>query len=519
MRCLTRTSDKATAGAQVRARAAARWCPALGLCAALLLCCALLLAPGALAGAKTKRHPRAEPNLPAFTVAADQAHPRAAVPQDFLGLSFELSALSLVAGYSERGNLVTLLRSLGTGVMRFGGVSADTRTAWTDSQTPRPEWASNVIDRSDLHRLGALAARSGWRVVLTIGLVHYDPVAAAREVAAAKAELGEWLEAIELGNEPNAYGSHDQREPSWEFVQYNAQVAAYRSAIEAAAPGIPLYGPDVSGSGAFEAWGLGEAINQRPAILTGHHYPLGCKQLISPTIERLLSPLIRRKEDKSLRRYMSVALASATPFRLDEANTVSCGGTAGISNTFASALWATAYLPSVMAAGVVGINLQGNMSNCNGYAPLCAPTPEAIAAGALGAQPEWYALLLAKSLLGSRPLPTTLGNPQRRNVEASAFLAADGRLQFVLVDDDPPGARKLTVTLRVGNAFSRASVLALTAPSPTALSGVLLGGAPVSPAGTWTAARLPQAAVKRGVVRLHIAPSSAALVSVSRAGG
>ena len=42
-------------------------------------------------------------------------------------------------------------------------------------------------------RLGTLAARSGWHVLLTIGLGHYEPEAAAREAAAAKAALGPWL--------------------------------------------------------------------------------------------------------------------------------------------------------------------------------------------------------------------------------------------------------------------------------------------------------------------------------------
>ena len=47
-------------------------------------------------------------------------------------------------------------------------------------------------------------------------------------------------------------------------------------------------------------------------------------------------------EGVSLQRYMSIAQAGEIPFRLDEANTVSCGGVAGISNTFAWALWAAA---------------------------------------------------------------------------------------------------------------------------------------------------------------------------------
>ena len=453
------------------------------------------------------------------SVSADGTHPGAPVPADFLGLSFELSNLHQIGGYAEDGDLVTLLRSLGRGVLRFGGGSADTRVAWTDEVTPRPSWASSVLDARDLRELGTLAAKSGWHVVLTVGLAHYEPEVAAREVATAKAALGEWLKAIELGNEPNAFAQHGLRSEPWTFVQYDAEVTAYRNAIEAAAPGIPLAGPDVSGSGAFESWGLGEVINQRPAELTGHHYPLGCEQVPAPSIAQLLSPLIRRKEVDSLRLYMSIARASNTALRLDEINTVSCGGVAGISNTFASALWAVGYLTQAMSMGVAGINLHGNPARCDGYTPVCAPTPEALSSGTLGAQPEWYALLLAKALIGDRPLRTITSSPDRPNVEVTTFIAGDGRLHFVIVDDDPPGAPALAVHLRVGSGFRGASILSLTAPSPAALSGLWLGGRRVALDGSWSGpSRLPQAPNRHGLITVDITPSSAALVTVSPMG-
>ena len=475
------------------------------LCAALVF----VFAPVALARpARARRIP--------LSVSFDPSRPAAPVPQDFLGISFEMSALPQIATYAEDGDMVTLLRSLGAGVLRFGGVSADTRVAWTDEATPRPAWASRVLEASDLRGIGRLAAKSGWPILLTIGLTHYDPVAAAREAAAAKAALGTSLEAIELGNEPNGYALHGFRSEPWTVVQYGAQIAAYRSAIEAAAPGIPLAGPDVSGSGAFESWGLGEIVNQRPALLTGHHYPLGCEEVPAPTIARLLSPRSQTREVSSLRRYISISQASETPFRLDETNTVSCGGVAGISNTFASALWSVGYLTQAMSTGISGINLQGNPGNCNGYTPLCAPTPEALATGALGAQPEWYALLLLKALLGDRPLPTTTSSPGRPNVQVTALLAGDGTLHFVIVDDDPPGARGVAVRVRVGSGFRSGSVLSLTAPAPAALSGVRLGGRAVSPDGSWSEPpSLPHSPNRHGTVTVDIKPSSAALLTVS----
>ena len=47
------------------------------------------------------------------------------VPGDFLGLSFEALTLPKIARYASQGNLPVLMRSLGRGVMRFGGATVD----------------------------------------------------------------------------------------------------------------------------------------------------------------------------------------------------------------------------------------------------------------------------------------------------------------------------------------------------------------------------------------------------------
>jgi hypothetical protein len=488
----------------------------LGVAVALML--ALVAASGSVAVAKRVVTPAPKPRAsgPVATVLGDPSHPGPAVPAGFIGLSFEMSSLPQIARYSDRGDLVTLLRSLGPGLLRFGGVSADTRIAWTDARTPRPAWAPGVVDADDLHELGALAAASGWHVVLTVGLVHFEPQAAAREVAAAKAALGEWLAGIEVGNEPNAYPSHAMRPAAWTFTDYAEEVDAYRAAIEAVAPGIPLLGPDVSGSAVFETWGSGEAVDERPALLTGHHYPLGCEQEPPPSITRLLSTQVRAKELASLHRYLTISNANGIPFRLDESNTVSCGGVAEISDTFASALWAAGFLPQVLGDGAVGFNLHGNPSRCDGYTPLCAPSPAALSEGALVAQPEWYALLMLRGLVGERPLPTSVvRSPRTTDVQAETFLAPDGCRDFVLVDDDPPGARAVSVRLRVGAGFAGGTVLRLSGESPVSLSDVKLGGREVAADGEWTPGRLPTLAVTRGVASVALAPSSAALVSIA----
>jgi hypothetical protein len=449
------------------------------------------------------------------TVSIDAGDPGPPIPSHFLGLSFEMQSMAQLAGYATQGDLVGLLRSIGPGVLRFGGVTADERVAWTDASTPRPAWASETIDAEDLRNLATLAARSGWPVMLTLGMAHFEPEAAAREAAAAKSALGPWLEGVELGNEPNSYARHGFRSEPWTFVQYSEQASVYRAAIEAAAPGIPLIGPDVSGASAFESWGVGEAIDEKPALLTGHHYPLGCGKAEAPSISRLLSPEIRSLGARSLETYVSIAQASEIPFRLDEANSVSCGGMAGISNTFASALWATGYVIQAMDSGAVGINLQGNPTNCAGYTPICAQTPEAAAAGELTAQPEWYALLLARHLVGDRPLPVTFHAQGHPNIEVLASLSPAGALHIVIIDYETPGSLPLQVSVPVPRLSHGASVLTLRAPSLTALSGVSLGGERVGPDGAWQApAVLPVRRNVDGVITATVAPASVQLMTI-----
>lgn len=449
-------------------------------------------------------------------IAFNPLEPGRPVAQRFLGLSFEAAALSALAQDAHRGNLLQLLRSLGPGVLRFGGVTADEDVGWSDSQTPAPAWATSTIGPAQLDELAQLAKLSGWQVLLTVGMAHYEPTAAAREVAAAHRALGPYLAAVEIGNEPNSYGSHGFRELPWIAQGYEEQASAYREAIDALTPNVPIAGPDVSGSGAFGEWGEEEALAQSPALLTGHHYPLGCAQTPPPSIEALLSSATRGAAALSLASYMAVSELRGIPLRIDEANTVSCGGVPGISDTFASALWATGYIAQAMDAGTVGINLQGNPTNCVGYTPLCATNATALARGEFRAQPEWYALLLARTLIGYRPLPTTISTEASPNLVAAGFSGPGHSLKIVLCNDEPEGTSPLALRLQVEAGMGTAQVQRLTGPAPSATAGVLLAGRAVAANGSWSAPLHGEAATpSAGILTVELPPGSAALVSVA----
>jgi hypothetical protein len=469
---------------------------------------------GTAAGGPAPAPPRGTPV--SVSVAARPTGP--AVPADFLGLSFEVRSLPAITGYATRGDMVALLRSLGRGVMRFGGISADEQAAWVGNGAARPGWAKVAIDEADLAGLAALARATGWRVLLTVNLGHYDPAAAALEAAAAHRLLGTYLEGIEIGNEPDLLVRKHLRGPGWGIVAYGPQARAYRAAIAAAAPGTPIAGPDPSTGVAGLEW-LGTVASSptlRPALLTDHYYPLSSCGY-EPTVSELLSPNVRRAESDMLGKAVGIARAHGLALRMDETNNVSCEGEPGVSDTFASALWALDYAARAADAGVAGLNFHDLIDKTDGYSALFAPTPAALDAGALHAAPEWYALLAARGLLGGRPLATAVAGAAPGELSASAVRAPDGRLLVVLVDYDPPGSPPLAVRLRVAHGLGGGSILRLTAPSPTATSGVRLGGRAVAPDGTFTLpSALPRVSGRAGSLAVQMPPTSAAVVTLSR---
>ncbi len=473
------------------------------------------------------QHPAAAPTLlatppPRGKAVSVSVTPRPvgpATPADFMGLSFEVGSLPTLATYASRGNLVGLLRSLGPGVMRFGGITADERAAWVPAGAGKPAWATTAIDEADLAGLAALARETGWKVLLAVNLGHYEPKAAAQEAAAAKTRLGSSLAGVEIGNEPDLFPRKHLRPPGTGVRAYLPQAVAYRTAIEAAAPGVPIAGPDPSTGAQALTWVRDAAATLHPQLLTAHYYPLSsCGE--HPTIAELLSANVRRKESEMLVKMLAIAHTYATPLRMDETNDISCEGEPGVSDSLASALWALDYTARAMSAGLAGVNFHDLIGQPDTYSALAAHSESALAAGDMQPAPEWYALLAARVFMGAgspaRPLPTSIAGTTPGELSASAVQAPDGRMSLVLVNYDAPGSAPLAVRLRVPKALAGGSILRLTGPSPAATTGVRLGGLAVAANGTWSAPKaLPAVYGRAGALSVQIAPSSAAVVTLA----
>jgi hypothetical protein len=505
----------------------------------------------------------ANPNPTSIDVRVGKAWVSQPVAPGFIGFSFEFTAVRDYTGSDPRAInpvLVALIRDVAPGqtpVLRIGGNSTD-GTWWPlPGVTPSPG-ITYTLTKSWLATTRALAVATGAKLILGVNMKDDSAAEAAAEAHAYRAGIGsKHIEALEIGNEPELYKVFPwyeingepfyARPPIYNFTSYTEEIAEIAGQVR----GFALAGPATGTPQWFAAVPQLFHVEHRLKVVTYHRYPLlACFSQPGdpryPSIPNLLNPDSARDLLTGAGDTIAYAHKHGATVRIDELNSVACAGQPGVSDTFASALWATGYITQVMAAGVAGINLQGNPANCAGYTPLCAPTAAALAAGGLRAQPEWYALLLSRSLVGDRPLPSTIsvegapgentpaesapaastptettpgeGSPTTSSPDlvATAFAGPGHTLKVVLVNDEPQGTSPLELHLDVGAGLGAAEILRLTAPSPSATGDVLLAGRAVAANGSWSApAGTPSVATHAGILALELPPSSAALVTVS----
>jgi len=157
--------------------------------------------------------------------------------------------------------------------------------------------------------------------------------------------------------------------------------------------------------------------------------------------------------------------------RVDEMNSVSCHGKAGVSDTFAAAIWALSSLFSLAELGAGGVNFHifqpGKSSGY--YDPIVS-----IWNGhtyRTDVRPLYYALLLFRTVLGSRLVPVQPTSPDA-GINSYAAVGHDRVRVFVLNRDLHRSQR---VSIRLICSCGPTELTFLRASSLDAMNGVILG--------------------------------------------
>jgi len=407
-------------------------------------------------------------------------------------LSIEFSALPAYAG--RRGDVVDpvfaqLIRNLAPGqrpVLRIGGDSTD-RTWVAVRGMPRPAGVTYTIGRSWLQTADAVTDALNARVVAGINFEANSSRLASTEARALLAAVGRSsLQALELGNEPELYGTFPWyhvdghgvtgRPAGWDVPAYIADF----SRIARSLPRVALAAPATGAAGWMLRLGQVATAEPRVGVATVHRYPLQrCFTANSspqyPTIPHLLSTASSAGLANSVAGFVAVAHAHGLPVRVDEFNSVSCSGKRGVSDTFASALWALDATFQMARVGVDGVNIHTFPGGI--YQPFkLRRAPR----GWLGfVEPAYYGLMMfAQAAPAGSRLLALAGSPAA-GVRAWATRAPDRTIRVVLINKHLRRAETLRLQFR--SARGPASVEQLRAPSMQATAGVRLAGESFDP--------------------------------------
>ncbi len=423
------------------------------------------------------------------------------LPAAFVGLAME--DWTLTRHQFAHTNLRRYLLALGPrGLLRIGGNSLD-RSFWTSRHERPPRWSRGTATPASLRALAAVLRGTGWRLILGVNLLHFDPARAVDEARIAARILGAGLAAIEIGNEPDRYGIAE--------ASYLREFRRYVRALRAALPDVGIAGPDASSSG--RRWLDTFARQQAPApeisLLTFHNYPESACGGRHPTIADLLSVAAEHSERAAAEAAVAAGRLDRVPATIDETNSAVCWGAPGTSDVFASALWSLDDTLLLAQSGLASVEFQGRIAGCAPYSPLCTGRHGA----ALFARPDFYGLLAAQQVLPGVFLKLT--NPDAATLRAYAVQAAGGTLSVVL--DNFGGAAVVTLHL-ASSAYRSAAETVLRTSSARGLAAtgaITLGGRQIGPGAALAAPVYRPLKVRNGSVTIPIAAGSAAILRIS----
>lgn len=431
--------------------------------------------------------------------------PSTKLPRSFFGFSVEYPELPIYQRFRpafERILALLKVQADGPQILRIGGNSADL-TYWNPASSPLPGGAY-VLSQDWFSQLRTLIADSRLRLLLDLNLRN-GTAAQARELAqqaVSKLPAGSVI-GLEVGNEPDQYGH------GYSSAAYVRAFKSYDHAVREVAPHMPLLGPAVTSTDNNFSWlqAVVRGDHAELGVLDGHEYPLAACESPGdpgyPTVAKILSSRLTAGLAASVKPAVLLAHRAHRAFRLDETNSVTCGGLAGVSDTFSTALWAPDALFSLLTTGLDAVNVHIRPTKVNG--------PLAVNGNGFVARPLFYGLLLFRETLspGGQLLHLNQSGPASAHLSAWAVRVNTRAIHLLLINK---GNSAVTARLRLPPS-STVTLERMRASSARATSGVTLGGQHLGSDGrlhgTSQISPLP---VRAGSYQVLVPATSAALV-------
>ena len=370
--------------------------------------------------------------------------PAVEVTMDPAGISVEYSVMQTDLGSAgcPPPTLAAELARLGSPPLELGGVSQD-QTAPPGALTgPPTSWQTATLYQLQAGFWGQLhCLLASTREPLTVGLnMRTGNLAWATQMAAEARPAAVNGLSFSLGNEPDLYELPNYSALDKPFAgEEAADASLYEQLAEYLRPAIggePVVGPELAVASRWR--------QQLPLVVRTlglgtvgvHLYPLTtCRSPSEATVKGLLS----RRAANAPARLSWVALAAhalGVPAIISEANSASCGGQPGVSNTPASAVWGLRFGISALERGFAEVRYH---FSGNSYDPFV------VRGGQISERPLANALVALNTWLpgGTTLHPVASKALAARGLVAHAALRPNGSLVLILDNQSTHPARVL----------------------------------------------------------------------------
>jgi hypothetical protein len=434
-------------------------------------------------------------------IVVNDLKPGIKIPDDFLGLSYEVPVLTDTSYFkSSHTKFKNLINNLGEGVLRLNGYFGNFEPWGNHPRTAlmtkaNINYLTDTLATSDLDSLFAFMRATKWKVILGLNDYKSTKPLMISEVRYALSKGSDVILALEVGNEPDGFFKGN-------YQAFRKTQLPWYDTLKDTFPGIQICGP---ASVHPEATGFiipfirydSDKVN----FITVHEYSVGDSR-IKETVPQLLDEKYITRAYKFSHDIDSMVQLKHTRYRIDECNNFGDEGP-NVADRFASALWGIDYMFTVAENNSLGINFHGGG---RGFTPIAVRRNVSVSP-----QPLYYAMLFFHLAGQGKLLPVNM-NTNNPGIKAYAVLGRNNTVFVSIINKDVNN--DVNIQLRCKSLFSKASITRLLSPTVFSKDSVTLGGAPIDQSGKWQAKTVTSLASSSGSFNIVAPKGSATLVTI-----
>jgi hypothetical protein len=462
--------------------------------------------------------PLAAQSTATVNVTLDSTQLRRTIPNDFLGLSLEMSSITAannngVAWLSGTSTpYSTMVEKIGVKNIRIGGNSSERQPYASTQDAANVDAFANLIGANLIWTVPVKQFYNQSSSVTFVQSMYNDQHVAHSYTFPTN---------IEVGNEPD--NSEDVSgsaisQSTWQS-RYDGFSNAFRSQINSA---ILSTGPSTAGCCTFSTDFISDptytgSLKSTIGSVTTHYYPAGNAASFGSVGNGdadLLTPSLDTGYQSFYNSFNDNASNNGYNVRIEETNSAFGGSNNGVTNSYAATLWALDYF-CYMAynTNLSGMNLHtgpigSNSGSYNAISPVGAASSYTL-------EPPGYGIWAFHYGSQGQPLKTTLTNPSSVNLTAYGLLETSGGETGHLINrTSGTKAVDVTATVTPGGSYTHAQVIYLQQANNdvTALDGITFGGAPMNSDGTWSGSYGSPQNISNGTFTVSVPHAQAAIV-------